>query len=147
MIGGAVRVTGFVVALVAITTGVTACVKAPTSPAGVVPFTQTDLVVGTGAEAATGAIVTVNYTGWLYSSSAVESKGPQFDTSLGTTPLSFTLGAGQVIAGWDLGVPGMKVGGRRRLIIPPSYGYGGIRSGIIPPYGTLLFEIELLEVQ
>ena len=147
MIGHVVRVAGVVAALAAITTGVTACVEAPTSPAGVVPFTQTDLVVGTGTEAATGSVVTVNYTGWFYSSGAVENKGPQFDTSAGNTPFTFTLGGGQVIAGWDLGLPGMKVGGKRRLIIPPSYGYGSVRSGVIPQYATLVFDIELLSVE
>ena len=66
---------------------------------------------------------------------------------MGSTPFLFTLGAGQVIAGWDQGLQGMKVGGVRRLVIPPSLGYGSVRSGPIPPYATMVFEIELLEVQ
>jgi FKBP-type peptidyl-prolyl cis-trans isomerase FkpA len=94
-----------------------------------VPFSQTDLVVGTGRQAANGNNVTVNYTGWLYNPSAAENKGTQFDTSIGKTPLSFRLGQRMVIPGWDQGVVGMAIGGRRRLIIPPSLGYGSTGNG------------------
>jgi FKBP-type peptidyl-prolyl cis-trans isomerase FkpA len=113
-------------------------------------FSQTDLVGGTGATALAGSRLTVNYTGWLYDPTKPESKGQQFDSSLsaGRTPFAFTLGAGQVIRGWDQGVPGMRVGGRRRLIIPPELGYGASGSGsTIPPNASLVFDIELLNVQ
>jgi FKBP-type peptidyl-prolyl cis-trans isomerase FkpA len=91
-------------------------------------------------------VLTVHYTGWYYNASAPERKGVQFDSSAAQTPLSFTLGAGQVIRGWEQGVLGMKAGGVRRLIIPPSLAYGQSRFGPIPPNATLVFEIELLEV-
>jgi FKBP-type peptidyl-prolyl cis-trans isomerase FkpA len=112
-----------------------------------VPFSQTDLRVGSGADAAAGRILTVHYTGWLFDATEPGQKGAQFDSSVGSEPFTFALGAGQVIAGWDQGLPGMKVGGIRRLVVPPSLGYGSVRSGPIPPYATMLFEVELLEVQ
>jgi FKBP-type peptidyl-prolyl cis-trans isomerase FkpA len=118
----------------------------PTAPTVNVPFSQTDLVVGTGATATTGRIVTVNYTGWLYDESRPEQKGSQFDTSIGRGPYSFPLGVGQVIRGWDQGVPGMQVGGKRRLVIPPDLAYGSSGNGPIPPNATLIFEVELLAV-
>ena len=130
-------------ALAALTSG---CVDAPASPTTTAPFSHTDLVVGTGADALTGSTVTVNYTGWLYDATKTDSKGLQFDSSIGRTPFQFTLGVGQVIRGWDLGVPGMKVGGRRNLVIPPSLAYGGTRSGPIPPNSTLVFDIELVSI-
>ncbi len=124
------------------------CGGSPTAPETVnVPYAQTDLTVGTGAEAASGRRVTVNYTGWLYSTSAAENKGTQFDTSIGRGPFVFTLGLGQVITGWDRGLLGMKVGGRRRLVLPPSFAYGSSGSGAIPPNATLVFDIELLAVE
>jgi len=100
-----------------------------------------DLVVGDGAEAEKNSIVTVNYTGLL-------TDGTKFDSSLnpGRTPFRFTLGAGQVISGWDQGVLGMKVGGKRKLTIPPSMGYGNQDMGVIPPNSTLIFEVDLLTV-
>jgi len=111
------------------------------------PFSQTDLRVGDGAEATPGLSVTVNYTGWLYDPAQQEQKGRQFDTSTGRGPFTFQLGVGRVIPGWDLGVAGMKVGGQRRLIIPPDLAYGSSGSGsAIPPNATLVFDIELLEV-
>ena len=120
---------------------------APAAPSVNVPFSQTDLSVGTGAEAVTGRRATVNYTGWLYDPSAPENKGRQFDTSIGRGPFPFTIGQGRVIRGWDQGVPGMRVGGRRRLVIPPDLGYGaGGFPPDIPPNATLIFEIELLSV-
>ncbi|MGE0361824.1 MAG: FKBP-type peptidyl-prolyl cis-trans isomerase [Vicinamibacterales bacterium] len=113
-----------------------------------VPFSTTDLRVGTGVDAQTGRTVTVNYTGWLYSSTAADNKGAQFDTSLGRGPFEFTIGASQVIRGWDRGVPGMRVGGRRKLVLPPEDAYGSAGSGnTIPPNATLVFEIDLLTVQ
>jgi FKBP-type peptidyl-prolyl cis-trans isomerase FkpA len=113
-------------------------------PTGTAPFSITDLVVGTGAVANAGQAVTVTYTGWLYSDTAAENKGTQFDAS--TTPVRFQLGAG-VIAGWSQGVPGMRVGGTRRLVIPPALAYGNTSPGAgIPPNATLLFEITLVSV-
>ena len=85
-------------------------------------LTQTDLRLGTGADAATGRRVTVNYTGWYYNAANADQKGASFDSSLGTTSFSFVLGVGEVIAGWDTGVAGMKVGGIRRLIAVGTHG-------------------------
>ena len=122
------------------------CGDSPTEPSSSAPFSQTDVRAGTGTDAVAGKAVTVHYTGWLYDASKTDNKGVQFETSVGGTPFSFTLGFGQVISGWDQGVPGMKVGGLRRLVIPPSLAYGAVRNGPIPPNATLIFEIELLEV-
>jgi FKBP-type peptidyl-prolyl cis-trans isomerase FkpA len=121
----------------------------PTSPSASVnvPYSTTDLRVGTGAEANIGRTVAVNYTGWLYSTSAAENKGTMFDTSIGRSPYVFTVGTG-VIQGFSQGTVGMRVGGLRRVIIPPSLGYGSQGSGTaIPPNATLIFELELLAVQ
>jgi len=107
-------------------------------------FTQTDLVVGTGATANTGNLVTVTYNGWLYDTTKTEGKGTFFD---GRPGFSFTLGAGAVITGWDQGVVGMQVGGQRRLIIPPELAYGAAGRGTIPPNATLVFDITLTAVQ
>lgn len=136
-----------VAAVVILSVFVAGCNDSETAPSNFAPFTQTDLRVGSGDEAENGAILTVNYTGWLFDESAPAQKGPQFDSSAGRDPLSFVLGAGQVIGGWDRGLAGMKVGGLRRLIVPPSLGYGGVRNQSIPPNSTLVFEVELLEVQ
>ncbi len=105
-------------------------------------LTMTDTVVGTGAEAKAGQQVTVNYVGML-------PDGTVFDaSSKHGQAFTFALGAGQVIKGWDMGVAGMKVGGKRRLIIPPSYGYGAQGAGnIIPPNATLIFDVELVAVK
>jgi FKBP-type peptidyl-prolyl cis-trans isomerase len=101
-----------------------------------------DVVTGTGAEAGTGQVAVVHYTGWL-------TDGSKFDSSRDRgEPFSFSLGAGQVIAGWDQGVAGMKVGGRRKLVIPPDLGYGAMGSPpVIPPNATLVFDVELLDVK
>ena len=107
------------------------------------PFSMTDTREGTGATATQGRTVTVSYTGWLYDPAKPESKGAQFDSS---PNFSFQLGVGRVIAGWDQGVVGMKVGGQRRLVIPPNLGYGSQMVGSIPPNSTLVFEIMLLAV-
>ena len=106
----------------------------------------TDTKIGDGATAKAGNKVTVNYTGWLYENGA---KGKKFDSSLDRgQPFQFTLGAHQVIAGWDEGVAGMKVGGKRTLIIPPELGYGARGAGgAIPPNATLIFDVDLLQVQ
>lgn len=103
--------------------------------------------MGSGAEAMTGRSVTVNYTGWLYSANSQDNKGSQFDSSVGRQPFGFVLGAGAVISGWDRGVVGMRVGGLRRLVIPPELGYGNQSNGPIPANSTLVFEVELLSVQ
>jgi len=89
----------------------------------------------------------VHYTGWLFDESRPDQKGTQFDSSRGGDPFIFALGFSQVIAGWDEGLVGMQVGGIRRLVIPPSLGYGSVRNGPIPPHATLVFEIELLALQ
>ena len=106
----------------------------------------TDTKVGDGATAKAGNKVSVNYTGWLYENGA---KGKKVDSSLDRNqPFQFTLGAHQVIPGWDEGVAGMKVGGTRTLIIPPALGYGARGAGgAIPPNATLIFDVDLLQVQ
>lgn len=117
------------------------------TPVPNVPFSQTDIVVGTGADAVNGKTLTVNYTGWLYDATKAEQKGAQFDTSTGRGPYGFVLGARQVITGWDQGLLGMKVGGKRRLVIPPDLAYGASGYGQIPPNATLVFEVDLVAVQ
>jgi len=122
-----------------------AAMKADTSP---VAFQKIDTTVGTGATAAAGSHVTVNYTGWLYLPDAPQHHGAQFDSSIGRKPFTFRLGSGMVIPGWDQGVDGMKVGGKRTLVIPPGKAYGERGAGgVIPPNATLLFDVELLEVK
>jgi FKBP-type peptidyl-prolyl cis-trans isomerase len=108
-----------------------------------------DDTVGGGNEAAAGRRVTVHYTGWLYNETAADKKGTKFDSSRDRNePFEFNLGAGEVIQGWDEGVAGMKVGGRRTLTIPANMGYGARGAGgVIPPNATLLFEVELLDVK
>ena len=112
--------------------------KTQTHPAG---LKIEDLTVGTGAVATPGTSVTVDYTGWL-------SDGTKFDSSVGREPFKFRLGAGEVIPGWDEGVKGMRVGGKRKLTIPPEMGYGAAGAGgVIPPNATLVFEVELHQVE
>jgi len=135
-----------VVALLAGMTFGAGCGKSPTTPSLGVPFSSTDIVVGTGTEATTGATVRVYYTGWIYSTTATDNKGTQFDTNTSGLGLQFTIGSGNIIKGWNQGVVGMRVGGKRRLVIPPDLAYGSQGSGPIPPNATLLFEIELLAV-
>lgn len=125
----------------------TACGSSPTSPSNNAAFAQTDLRAGTGTLAETGHLLTVNYTGWFYNGAATDHKGAEFDSSTGRGPFTFTLGGGEVVKGWEQGIAGMRVGGLRRLVIPPSLAYGAARYGPIPPNATLLFEIELLDVQ
>ncbi|MCH9764464.1 MAG: FKBP-type peptidyl-prolyl cis-trans isomerase [Alphaproteobacteria bacterium] len=107
---------------------------------------MSDSVVGTGATPKTGQICVMHYTGWLYADGA---KGAKFDSSVDRgQPFEFSIGKGQVIAGWDEGVATMKVGGKRTLIIPPKLGYGARGAGgVIPPNATLLFDVELLDVK
>jgi FKBP-type peptidyl-prolyl cis-trans isomerase FkpA len=138
------RLTRFV-ALALVSGLMAACSDSPTSPSDVA-FSVTDVRTGTGAIALPGRLLAVHYTGWLYDPNATDQKGGMFDTSRGDTPLAFTLGDGDVIAGWEQGVPGMTVGGLRRLVVPPDLAYGNRRNGAIPPYATLIFEIELVAV-
>lgn len=110
----------------------------------------TDTVAGIGDEALAGMNVIVHYTGWIYDPAANEQRGRKFDSSRDRgQPLSFPLGGGRVIRGWEQGLPGMKVGGTRRLVIPPSLAYGarGAGNGVIPPNATLIFDVELLAVE
>ena len=116
---------------------------------GITELQKTDTKEGTGAEAQKGMNVRVHYTGWLYDASAADHKGEKFDSSVDRKePFEFRLGTGEVITGWDEGVAGMKVGGTRRLTIPPSMGYGDRGAAdVIPPNATLLFDVELLDVK
>jgi FKBP-type peptidyl-prolyl cis-trans isomerase FkpA len=118
----------------------------PTAPdQSAVAFSQTDLTLGTGAEATVGTTATVQYGLWLYSANAVDHKGTQIQANT----FSFVVGDGTIIKGFDQGVTGMKVGGIRRLIIPPSLAYGttGDTSGAIPPNAALVFDVQLGNVQ
>jgi FKBP-type peptidyl-prolyl cis-trans isomerase FkpA len=110
---------------------------------------KTDTVVGEGREAEIGFMVSVHYTGWLYDPAAEDKKGEKFDSSVDRgQPFEFNLGNGQVIQGWDQGFAGMKIGGKRTLIIPPEMGYGARGAGgVIPPNATLIFDVELLDVK
>ena len=108
-----------------------------------------DTIVGNGRQAEKGLAVTVHYTGWLYDPNQKDGKGKKFDSSLDRNdPFVFNLGGGQVIRGWDDGVDGMKIHGKRTLIIPPDMGYGARGAGgVIPPNATLIFDVELLGVK
>jgi peptidylprolyl isomerase len=113
-----------------------------------VPFETTDLEVGTGAEAVSGRQLSMAYHGWLFDLLAEDNKGSSFDSTTAEAPFEFTLGAGRVIPGWDLGIPGMRVGGVRRIVIPHQLAYRASGSPPrIPPFATLLFEVELLAVE
>jgi FKBP-type peptidyl-prolyl cis-trans isomerase FkpA len=116
--------------------------------ANVTELKKIDTKQGTGAEAGAGKIVIVHYTGWLYDPAAPDGHGAKFDSSVDRKePFNFPLGAGKVIKGWDEGVAGMKVGGKRTLVIPPQMGYGARGAGaVIPPNATLVFDVELLDV-
>jgi FKBP-type peptidyl-prolyl cis-trans isomerase FkpA len=143
-VGRSARAVAAAVVLGAVCGG---CQPSPTAPGNYQAFTITDLVVGTGTEAASGSVVTVYYTGWIYNASKTDQKGPIFSSTLGTDSYTFTLGAGTVIQGWEQGLVGMQVGGKRRLVIPPSMAYGDTRGSSVPPNCTLLFEVDLLDVQ
>jgi FKBP-type peptidyl-prolyl cis-trans isomerase FkpA len=122
---------------------------AMTSSTSITELQKIDTQPGTGREAESGFHISVHYTGWLYDEKAEGHKGTKFDSSLDRKqPFDFDLGAGQVIQGWDEGFAGMKVGGKRTLVIPPEMGYGARGAGgVIPPNATLLFEVELLDVK
>ena len=117
--------------------------------ATVTDLQKIDVKQGTGTEASAGKPVVVHYTGWLYDSTAPEGKGVKFDSSRDRgVPFGFFLGSGKVIKGWDQGVVGMKIGGQRRLVIPPQLGYGDRGAGgVIPPNATLIFDVELIDVK
>lgn len=106
-----------------------------------------DTKVGTGAEAVAGKSLKVHYTGYLYSATAANNKGTQFETSIGSTPLPLILGTTNLIPGFVQGVTGMKVGGERTVLIPASLGYGAAGSRSIPPNSGLVFDLVLVEVQ
>jgi FKBP-type peptidyl-prolyl cis-trans isomerase FkpA len=121
----------------------------PAAPADVTTLAKDDRTVGTGAEARPGMAVSVHYTGWLYDPAASDKRGKKFDSSKDRgEPFQFQLGGREVIAGWDEGVAGMKVGGTRVLTIPSNMGYGARGAGNdIPPNSALVFEVELLGVK
>ncbi|HUP88847.1 MAG TPA: FKBP-type peptidyl-prolyl cis-trans isomerase [Longimicrobiales bacterium] len=126
----------------------TACGDDLTTVADVPTLQITDVVVGTGATAVAGKQATVHYTGWVYDANTADHHGKKFDSSVDRgTPYQFTPGVSQVIQGWHQGVPGMKVGGKRTLIIPSSLAYGASGSGSIPGGSAIVFDIELLGVQ
>jgi FKBP-type peptidyl-prolyl cis-trans isomerase len=131
--------------------GAPACGDSGAMPdSGITSLQTTDVKTGTGDEARPGRTVSVHYTGWLYDPRTADHKGPRFDSSRDSgEPFVFSLGAGEVIPGWDQGVAGMKVGGVRMLAVPPAMGYGSqdAGDGAIPPNSTLLFEVELVAVR
>jgi FKBP-type peptidyl-prolyl cis-trans isomerase len=142
-------------ALIALTA---ACGEKPSAPAADAPLPPppavnkleiVDLQPGAGAEIAAGQRAVVQYTGWLYEASAPDKKGKEFDSSKNAgQPFKFVIDAGQVIKGWDQGVVGMKVGGSRRLTIPPELGYGDAGAGgVIPPGATLVFDVDLIAIE
>lgn len=108
-----------------------------------------DVKVGNGVEATPGHDVEVHYTGWLQDANAKDGRGKKFDSSVGRGVFTFPLGGGRVIKGWDVGVMGMKEGGKRTLTIPPDLAYGqrNIGNGLIPPNSTLVFDVELIKVR
>jgi len=121
----------------------------PTMTSSITELKKIDTQVGTGREAEPGFNISVHYTGWLYDEKATDHKGKKFDSSLDRKqPFDFALGAGQVIQGWDEGFAGMKIGGKRTLIIPSEMGYGARGAGgAIPPNADLIFDVELLDVK
>ena len=118
----------------------------PTDPSQVnIEFTTTDIVVGTGPQAAAGNALTVNYSAWLYNPQGTDSKGLQFDTSIGKAPLPVApLGGANIIPGFQQALVGMRVGGKRRAYVPANLAYGSSGNGPIPPNAAIVFEIELL---
>ncbi len=119
---------------------------APAPAPAPAPVVKTEITTGTGAEATSGKLVKVHYTGWLYSATAAGNKGTMFDSSAGRDPFQFRLGTNAVIPGFEQGVAGMKVGGKRTVIIPAALGYGAAGSPpSIPPNADLVFDVELVE--
>jgi FKBP-type peptidyl-prolyl cis-trans isomerase FkpA len=145
MLARVVRLTAVLVLSVALPVLTAGCGEdSPTAPSNYAPFSHLDIRVGTGDEAVSGLLLTVKYTGWFYDGSVADHRGVQFATSLESGPAEFVLGTGGVIEGWEQGIPGMKVGGLRRLVIPPSLAYGQSRYSAIPPNVTLVFDVELV---
>ena len=139
-----------VTAAVVVLSLLTACADPGPPPGGrIAELQRIDERTGTGAVATPGDDVTVHYTGWLFDEQAANRRGEKFDSSVDRgEPFTFLLGAGRVIRGWDDGVAGMRVGGKRVLMIPPEFGYGRKGAGgVIPPNGSLVFEVELLDVK
>ena len=134
-------------ALVLVPFATAGCGNAPSSPSDYAPYSQIDLVFGEGATAETGKVLTLNYTGWFYDPTAADRKGVKLTTSAISGPVVFTAGASSVIEGWEKGVLGMREGGSRRLVIPPSLAYGPNRFNAIPPNATLVFDLELVKVE
>jgi FKBP-type peptidyl-prolyl cis-trans isomerase FkpA len=135
---------------VALSLSLAACKRDDTPSAATAPavaFQKIDAVAGAGKEAVAGSTAVVHYTGWLFDPKAPSQRGAQFDSSREGPPFTFQVGAGDVIKGWDEGVQGMKVGGKRTLILPPNMGYGADGAGPIPPNANLIFEVELLDVK
>lgn len=147
------------IAVAALALVVGACASAPsrtptdrsavgTFSAPVTDLQFIDVDVGVGAEALPGMFVVLNYTGWLYDPFAPNYRGRKFDSSIDrNAAYGFFLDTGKVIKGWDEGVQGMKIGGKRTLAVPPSMGYGAVGASVIPPNATLVFDIELLDVR
>ena len=138
------RSVSVVVWVLAVGLAFSGCTNSPTAPSDGPPLTILDLVVGTGAEAVDGKVLTVDYIGWLYDEDEEDAKGAEFDRAEG---FKFALGRGQVITGWEFGLRGMRVGGTRRLIIPFNFAYGEVGQGSVPPFATLVFDVVLVEVQ
>lgn len=124
-----------------------AAVESPAAVATVDKLVVTDRVVGRGIEAQPGMMLTMHYTGWLYDAKAANGHGKQFDSTRGRRPFSFTMGDPRLKPGWSQGIVGMRVGGRRELLIPSELGYGsrGAGDGVIPPDAALVFDVELLD--
>jgi FKBP-type peptidyl-prolyl cis-trans isomerase len=125
-------------------------VSPPATGTESMPLQKIELAPGNGAEIKSGQTALVHYTGWLFDAAAAENKGKKFDSSVDRNePFEFPVGAGMVIKGWDEGVVGMKVGSKRRLVIPPEMGYGarGAGGGLIPGGATLVFDVELVEIR
>jgi FKBP-type peptidyl-prolyl cis-trans isomerase FkpA len=127
----------------------TPAAESPTTGSEAMPMQKIELAPGAGVEIKSGQTALVHYTGWLFDAAAPENKGQKFDSSVDRNePFEFPVGAGMVIKGWDEGVVGMKVGGKRRLVIPPDMGYGQRGAGgVIPPGATLVFDVELVEIR
>ena len=144
------RIVWFNVVLLVGAVMATGCGSSPTSPSSSssgVTFSSVDLTVGNGDTVVKGDRIKVWYTGWIYVKSAPGNKGQSFDSNRDRELFRYIVGTGHVIEGWDQGVPGMKAGGIRRLIIPPELAYGSQGQGPIPPGASLIFEIEVVEVE
>ena len=120
---------------------------AAATPGAKLSLQKIDTRPGSGREAITGSTVTIHYTGWLYAPKSSTLRGASFDSSLDAAPFTFKLGGGSVIKGWDEGIRGMKVGGKRTLIVPAELGFGKHGLGPVPSGSNLIFNIELMDVK